>query len=73
MSSQPRRSPAPYRPDRARPTDEEIRALAVRIARAMAGPRPDDGRDDILAPAYELPPKDEDRVIAALADLRACR
>ena len=47
-------------------TDAEIGDIAARIARAVAAPRPDDPRDDICAARHELPPKDEDRVIAVI-------
>jgi hypothetical protein len=54
-------------------TDHEIRAIAVRIRRAMADPMPGDPEDDILSQRHELSPEDEDRVEAALVALRALR
>jgi len=55
----------------ARPTDEEIMDIAVRIRLAVRQPQPSDPRDDITAQRYELSPEDEDRVEAALVRLRA--
>lgn len=44
----------------------EIDRIAAEIARAFTDPPPGDWRYDILARRHELPPDDEDRVIAAL-------
>jgi hypothetical protein len=48
----------------------EIERIAARIlarmSRSHGQPPPDDPRDDILAPRFELPPGDEDRVVAAV-------
>lgn len=52
--------------------DAEIRRIAAAVSRAMGRRRPpDDPRRDVLSPAHELPPADEDRVAAALAAIRA--
>jgi hypothetical protein len=67
----------PYAPDnymknqrnrrRSPPTDEEVRDIAAELTRAVRRPPPDDPRDNICSALHELPPEDEDRVIAALA------
>jgi DNA-binding response OmpR family regulator len=57
-------------PPRARRlTDDEVRALAVEIRRAVRMPRSAERNDDVLAPRRELSPEDEARVEAALLDL----
>jgi hypothetical protein len=55
------------------PTDAEVRQIAAAIVRALRRPPPDDPRDNICSVINELPPEDEDRVIAALAALWADR
>jgi hypothetical protein len=60
-------------PRRPRPTDAEVREIAAAIARAVRRPPPDDPRDNICSVMHELPPEDEDRVIAAFATLRGDR
>ncbi len=63
MGGQPS-SPGP--PGGARLSDEEIRAIARAVRAAVARRPPDDPRADICSVRHELPPADEDRVIAEL-------
>jgi hypothetical protein len=55
---------------RARPSDDEILAIARRIRRAAFERPADDPRRDVLSVCHELPPADEARVEAALERLR---
>jgi DNA-binding response OmpR family regulator len=50
-------------------SDDEVKALAEEIRRAVRSPRLIDRRDDVLAPTRELSPEDEARVEAALLAL----
>jgi hypothetical protein len=57
-------------PERAPLSDAEVQTIAAAIARAVSHPPLGDPRDDILSLRHELPPADEDRVIAALEALQ---
>ena len=51
-------------------SDDEIRTIAARIIEATQRPLINDGPADVIARRHELSPQDEDRVTAAIMQLR---
>jgi hypothetical protein len=49
--------------------DDEVQRTAAQIVRVARDPRPDDPRDDVLAPLHEISPVNEGHVAAAAVDL----